>query len=768
MATATIHDQDKGVYVITGIQDDLDPNKKDALRKVPLRLELDDWFLSEKEEHVKQRALFFPSFERFSKEDPKKKLSYFQVAGIHGKPFVSGYCTHSSILFASWHRPYLLLFEHIIYEWMQEEAKKFEGEEEECLEAAKAWRLPYWDWALKKSPVDGVGVGERTYNIPVAFQVDTGPIRRPGGKVGHHFKNPIFQFTMPNGLTFVDQRLVSEDGDGLKNLQVGSTSERDPSGEEWLISFDLCKATSRHPRGNRGGEDPPTAKDWEEGRQNNTAVYATLKSGDYVVTTEGPDVSQETASQGKKKVETYGKTTESLRDTFYRIVMMENWKDFATKRALDGKTDAVTGEGCNRAASIESTHDMIHLRTGGPAVKVETEDRDGKKQKFAYVGHMARVPYASFDPIFWFHHANVDRQIAIWQILNPEAKWFDSETAEKDPRYKDVGNFFLEPQHQDTAETPLRPFHKSPLPENPTQEELAASYWNSRDCKEVTEMGYTYAVLEKWRYLDSETGQYDRAAHSRALNEMLNHNYNAARSAGYKWDITGMKEKPKGLPKLIAEGHQLKEELEIDDYAVNVTYEKFALGGYPFTISFFIGAVPDGGAPYSYADPKSSLGEVYNFSTPSPSLGTDEKAGCGNCKKQETVSAMSTGRVVLTNALITRYKQQIVHTTDVVAGPPADGSDYVSILEGVEPETVIPFMKSNLHWRVTTATGDIVPLDRPPSLKVAFVAGKATHYRNVGKASKFGGYKTAVEVTEGREGSVGSADLSRAVEQVRS
>lgn len=41
--------------------------------------------------------------------------------GIHGRPFVAwdgvngpfktGYCTHGSILFPTWHRPYLALFE---------------------------------------------------------------------------------------------------------------------------------------------------------------------------------------------------------------------------------------------------------------------------------------------------------------------------------------------------------------------------------------------------------------------------------------------------------------------------------------------------------------------------------------------------------------------------------------------------------------------------------------------------------------------------------
>ena len=51
-------------------------------------------------------------------EAPKLTLV---LLGIHGRPYrswsgvkgvqASGYCTHSSILFPTWHRPYLALFE---------------------------------------------------------------------------------------------------------------------------------------------------------------------------------------------------------------------------------------------------------------------------------------------------------------------------------------------------------------------------------------------------------------------------------------------------------------------------------------------------------------------------------------------------------------------------------------------------------------------------------------------------------------------------------
>lgn len=127
-------------YPITGIQDGLDAEKHQILRKANLRMELDIWYQSPQLLHINQRALFFPAFWKFSQMNPHEKLSWFQIAGssalpfrycpadkrlgIHGKPFIAwdeppqegksknkGYCTHNSILFCTWHRPYLLLFE---------------------------------------------------------------------------------------------------------------------------------------------------------------------------------------------------------------------------------------------------------------------------------------------------------------------------------------------------------------------------------------------------------------------------------------------------------------------------------------------------------------------------------------------------------------------------------------------------------------------------------------------------------------------------------
>jgi hypothetical protein len=57
--------------------------------------------------------------------------------------------------------------------------------------------------------------------------------------------------------------------------------------------------------------------------------------------------------------------------------------------------------------SIEDIHDAVHDLLGG-----------GSESPWAQ-GHMSFPPYSSFDPVFWLHHCNVDRQLALWEALHP-------------------------------------------------------------------------------------------------------------------------------------------------------------------------------------------------------------------------------------------------------------------------------------------------------------------------------------------------------------
>ena len=123
-------------------------------------------------------------------------------------------------------------------------------------------------------------------------------------------------------------------------------------------------------------------------------------------------------------------------------------------------------------------------------------------------------------------------------------------------------------------------------------------------------------------------------------------------------------------------------------------------------------------------------------------------SGCQNCRTQQQDRAESTGQVVLTNALITRFKNQIPHE------PEGDGP---RTLASMKPEDVVPFLKANFHWRVTSM-GTLVEPERMPSLKVSVAVGKANHYADRSKLSEFYDYKGAYEITEGRPGGAGPDD----------
>jgi tyrosinase len=52
---------------------------------------------------------------------------------------------------------------------------------------------------------------------------------------------------------------------------------------------------------------------------------------------------------------------------------------------------------------LEQLHNNVHVWVGG--------DR----------GHMGDIPFAAFDPIFWAHHAMIDRLWLMWQLRHPAA-----------------------------------------------------------------------------------------------------------------------------------------------------------------------------------------------------------------------------------------------------------------------------------------------------------------------------------------------------------
>lgn len=93
----------------------------------PLRLEIDDFI-----QDVELANLYFLALEAFmSRRISDDPFSYYEISGIHGQPWrawdrvtsanfgpsrgttdpQSGYCSHGSVVFPTWHRVYLAQFE---------------------------------------------------------------------------------------------------------------------------------------------------------------------------------------------------------------------------------------------------------------------------------------------------------------------------------------------------------------------------------------------------------------------------------------------------------------------------------------------------------------------------------------------------------------------------------------------------------------------------------------------------------------------------------
>ncbi|KAL9032333.1 MAG: hypothetical protein Q9214_008013, partial [Letrouitia sp. 1 TL-2023] len=192
---------------------------------------------------------------------------------------------------------------------MKQEVFKFpSSERSKLLEAAESWRWPYWDWAMKK-PVPGQP-HKVDYNVPLVILTREVQIRLPTTLGYGNVPNAFYQFTMPKGITMGDPSLEDKDKDPLKDLRIFPVDYN----KGYKYPFDVCKATSRHPKSETG-----VNQDWIMGKQDNEAIVKELR-----------DYRWDPKNNNEDK---NGNLTASLRDAFYRLTTIKNFEDFATKRA---------------------------------------------------------------------------------------------------------------------------------------------------------------------------------------------------------------------------------------------------------------------------------------------------------------------------------------------------------------------------------------------------------------------------------------------------
>jgi len=145
---------------------------------------------------------------------------------------------------------------------------------------------------------------------------------------------------------------------------------------------------------------------------------------------------------------------QSLHDLTYQLLTSQpKYAPFSNT----GYTDA----NGNTYNSLENMHNIVHSLVGNG-------------------GHMSYVPYAAFDPIFWLHHANVDRLVAIWQALYPNS--FTS------PQVDEFGTFTNRPGAKEDINTPLTPFHS----------DTKGTFYTSATARKTFTFGYSYPEVVDW------------------------------------------------------------------------------------------------------------------------------------------------------------------------------------------------------------------------------------------------------------------------------
>ncbi|ETN37390.1 uncharacterized protein HMPREF1541_08381 [Cyphellophora europaea CBS 101466] len=127
----------------------------------------------------------------------------------------------------------------------------------------------------------------------------------------------------------------------------------------------------------------------------------------------------------------------------------------------------------NSGNNVENIHGNIHNIVGGN-------------------GHMLYPEISAFDPIFWLHHANVDRLLAMWQILNP-ASYFT-------PTVNVYGTYYELPGSIDSGNSSLAPFHS----------DNGTTMFTNDAVRNIRLFNYAYPDIPDWSLNGTSLASYVR------------------------------------------------------------------------------------------------------------------------------------------------------------------------------------------------------------------------------------------------------------------
>ncbi|KAK7424587.1 hypothetical protein QQZ08_008597 [Neonectria magnoliae] len=659
---------DTGTYAITGIPPPEGlKSRTDTIPYIPgmpLRHEISALANPTTQDGRDQWTLFVLALEKFKAMPVNEKLSYFQIAGIHDYPRVSwdqgnpeagkgSYCTHNKLNFSTWHRVYMLLFEQLVWKNMGEvidDWKLSAPETARWKNAANTWRMPYWDWARKQTYTQNFALPE----VLTQLTVEIFPPESLKDKFQNAaaYPNPLYSFENPEKNADGSPRKL---GDMPADKVLWNVPDNDPDNLGNTPANPNVNPWSLTTGTGRWGIEIDDAKEYT----GLTGVNNFNAANDFIANMQKPD-------------HWYAYNPGNLSDSVNRMLSKDynhTWGTFASTKWINdankGKDDKDKDESSSAWLSLEYVHNNVHNITGG-----------SNFDKGKGVGHMSDVPVAAFDPIFWLHHCQIDRLLAIWQALHWDL-WWDAKESAKPGIAPDA-----------TEDTLLHPFHTT------TNGNKDTDVWTSKGVRDWTKLHYQYDDLEPKPSALKPDGSLDEAQYKTDLEAYVHETYpGTAHVVGTIRTMENIRI-PKGLS-----GEEGK---AFDDYIINVKYDRYALGGTSYSIRFFLGG-PKNKPQTEYVD-ENYVGEIFTFTAP---FSSETEGGCENCKKQAADKVLSQGQIPITIQLLN-------HIYDKGANHPIQ-----------EYEQVAEYLRLHLNWKFVQHGGRELDAKGFPNTEVSVLQGTA-------------------------------------------
>lgn len=260
---------------------------------------------------------------------------------------------------------------------------------------------------------------------------------------------------------------------------------------------------------------------------------------------------------------------------------------------------------------------------------------------------------SGFDPIFFLHHCNVDRILALWRALNPEVwvsrgssdigTWTIPPSSPSNETFLDASSSMLNYSRAHilvfTKIPGLTPFWNS-----------QTTYWDSEGIKTTGVLGYSYPEFN-----GLDLGKPN--AVKTAIDSYVDKHYSAGRRS-----LSLLRARPS------TEGVQAQGGSNvINDWSTRIHVKKYELSG-SFSVLIFLGEVPED--PEQWSTSPSFVGAHYAF--------VNSAVGqCDNCRNQADLVV-----------------EGFVHLTLAI--------EEHSGLPSYEASVVRPYLKDNLSWRILT------------------------------------------------------------------